>query len=138
LKKELPEAKMVMVTGPRIEPASLPEIKGLAKRAYVHNLFEHLSCADAAVVQGGLSTTMELVATRRPFVYFPLKKHWEQVHHVAFRLDRYQAGIRLDYAQTSIEELAKTLRQTLERPVSYKTVEAGGAARVARRIADLL
>jgi pimeloyl-ACP methyl ester carboxylesterase/predicted glycosyltransferase len=138
LKKDLPEAQMVMVTGPRIEPASLPEIKGLEKRAYVHNLFEHLCCADAAVVQGGLSTTMELVATRRPFVYFPLKKHWEQMHHVAFRLDRYRAGTRLDYAQTSVEELAKTMRLSLERPVNYKTVESGGAARAARRIAELL
>jgi pimeloyl-ACP methyl ester carboxylesterase/UDP:flavonoid glycosyltransferase YjiC (YdhE family) len=138
LRHERPEARMVMVTGPRLEPDSLPDVAGLEKRAYVHDLFEHLACADAAVVQGGLSTTMELVATQRPFVYFPLRKHWEQMHHVAFRLDRYRAGTRLDYAQTSPEMLANALWQSLERPVSYKPVDAGGAARAARRIAELI
>ena len=58
--------------------------------------FAHLACADAAVVQGGLSTTMELVAARRPFVYFPLARHWEQQHFVAHRLDHYGAGVRMD------------------------------------------
>ena len=53
-------------------------------------LFEHLACADVAVVQGGLSTTMELVAARRPFIYFPLAHHWEQQHFVAHRLDHYR------------------------------------------------
>ena len=40
--------------------------------ASVPDLFKHLACADVAVVQGALSTTMELVATGRPFIYFPL------------------------------------------------------------------
>jgi pimeloyl-ACP methyl ester carboxylesterase len=94
LRRDRPDARMVMVTGPRIDPDDLPDIEGLEKRPYVHDLFEHLACCDAAVVQGGLSTTMELVATRRPFIYFPLRKHWEQLHHVAYRLDRYRAGRR--------------------------------------------
>lgn len=138
LRRDLSGARMVMVTGPRIDPASLPEVAGLDKRAYVHDLFEHLACADAAVVQGGLSTTMELVATGRPFVYFPLRGHWEQVHHVSWRLDRYRAGTRLDYARTSPEDLAGALRRALTRPVNSRPVEAGGAARAARRIATLL
>ena len=136
--RERPEARMVMVTGPRIEPASLPEVAGLEKRAYVHDLFKHLACADTAVVQGGLSTTMELVATGRPFVYFPLRKHWEQVHHVAHRLNRYRAGTRLDYTETSPEALANALRQSLERPVNYQAVDAGRATRAARRLAELI
>jgi hypothetical protein len=40
------------------------------------------------VVQGGLSTTMELVACRRPFLYFPLRNHFEQNVHVAHRPSR--------------------------------------------------
>lgn len=138
LRRELPQARMVMVTGPRLEPGSLPEVEGLEKRAYVHDLFEHLSCADAAVVQGGLSTTMELVAARRPFVYFPLHKHWEQVYHVAHRLNHYRAGLRLDYAQTAPADLAKALQRLLSQPVDYRPVEPGGAARAARRIAELI
>ena len=50
------------------------------------------------MVQGGLSTTMDLTACRRPFLYFPLRNHFEQNIHVAHRLDRYRAGRRMDYA----------------------------------------
>ncbi len=132
------DAHMVIVTGPRIDPASLPDVEGLDKRPYVHNLFEHLACADAAVVQGGLSTTMELVATKRPFIYFPLRNHWEQMHHVTYRLDRYGAGIRLDYAATSPERLAGALDEALEHPVNYRNIVPGAARRAAERIASLL
>ena len=97
VRKEEPDARMVMVTGPRLDPGLLPDVEGMEKRGYVDSLFEHLACADLSVVQGGLSTTMELTAARRPFVYFPLAHHWEQQHFVAHRLDHYGAGIRMDY-----------------------------------------
>jgi hypothetical protein len=35
------------------------------------------------VVQGGLTTAMDLTAQKRPFVYFPLRHHLEQNFHVA-------------------------------------------------------
>jgi MFS family permease len=35
---------------------------------------------------------MELTATRRPFIYFPLAHHFEQNLHVRHRLERYRAG----------------------------------------------
>jgi UDP-N-acetylglucosamine:LPS N-acetylglucosamine transferase len=89
---------MLMVTGPRIAPGEVPDVEGLHKRGYVHHLHEHLACADAAVIQGGLSTAMELVALGRPFVCFPLRRHWEQVHHVAHRLAHCGAHMRADYA----------------------------------------
>jgi len=138
LRREVPQARMVMIAGPRLEPDSLPELEGLEKRGYVHDLYAHLACADAAVVQGGLSTTMELVAARRPFAYFPLGGHWEQVHHVVHRLERYRAGTRLDYTETTPEDLAQVLQRLLSQPVDYRAIEPGGAARAARRIAELL
>jgi hypothetical protein len=33
-------------------------------------------------VQGGLTTAMELTANHRPFLYFPLRHHFEQSFHV--------------------------------------------------------
>ena len=71
---------------------------GLEMRPYVHKLYEHLACCDLALVQGGLSTTMELVATRRPFLSFPLQRHFEQCVHVRRRLANYGADRSLDYA----------------------------------------
>jgi UDP:flavonoid glycosyltransferase YjiC (YdhE family) len=135
LRRDLPTARLVMVTGPRIDPKELPEVEGLEKRGYVHGLYEHLACADAAVVQGGLSTTMELVALRRPFVYFPLRRHWEQQHHVAHRLDHYRAGIGLDYATTTPSDLAAAMRSALTLTPRYRPVPQGGARQAADRIA---
>jgi UDP:flavonoid glycosyltransferase YjiC (YdhE family) len=108
------------------------------KRGYVHNLFEHLACADVAVVQGGLSTTMELVAARRPFVYFPLAHHWEQQQFVAHRLDHYRAGVRMDYAATSPRELAEAITTAQRAPTTYRPIRRGGAGQAAAQLAGLL
>ena len=69
----VPGLRMVVVAGPRIDPASLPAHDGLEVHAYVHELYRHLAAADLAVVQGGLTTCMELTAAGRPFLYFPLR-----------------------------------------------------------------
>jgi UDP:flavonoid glycosyltransferase YjiC (YdhE family) len=141
LRKDMPDARMMLVTGPRIDPRQLPDLEGMDKRGYVPNLFEHLACADAAVVQGGLSTTMELVATGRPFIYFPLRRHWEQQHFVTHRLDHYRAGLRMDYATTSPGDLAAAMRTALAQNGTgprYRPVPRGGADRAAERITALL
>ena len=36
---------MIVVTGPRIDPASLPSHDGLEIRTYVHDLYRHLAAA---------------------------------------------------------------------------------------------
>ena len=96
-KELVPALRMVVVAGPRIDPASLPSHDGLEVRAYVHELYRHLAACDLAVVQGGLTTGMELTANRRPFLYFPLRHHFEQNFHVRHRLDRYGAGRCMDF-----------------------------------------
>ncbi len=88
---------MIVVAGPRIDPATLPQRDGLEVRAYVHDLYRHLAACDLAVVQGGLTTAMELTANRRPFLYFPLRHHFEQNFHVRHRLERYGAGRCMDF-----------------------------------------
>jgi pimeloyl-ACP methyl ester carboxylesterase/predicted glycosyltransferase len=138
LREEVPDARVVMITGPRIDPRELPDVEGLEKRPYVHNLFEHLACADAAIVQGGLSTTMELVAAGRPFAYVPLRRHWEQQHYVSYRLSHYGVRTRLDFDQATPDRVAATLKGLLtQRPV-YREIKPGGARRAAERIAALL
>jgi UDP-N-acetylglucosamine:LPS N-acetylglucosamine transferase len=82
------------------------------------NLPRLLAASDVALVQGGLTTTMELVALGRPFVAFPLRNHFEQRLHVRHRLDRYGA--------------------TLAEPPAYRPVATDGAARAAALMAELL
>ncbi len=94
----LPELRMVLVAGPRIDPLSLGVPTDVEVSAFVPNLDRHLAACDLALVQGGLTTCMELAAAGTPFLYFPLKNHFEQNFHVAHRLDRYAAGRRLEFA----------------------------------------
>ena len=134
----VPRLRMVVVAGPRIDPASLPPQDGLEVRAYVPDLYRHLGVCDLAVVQGGLTTTMELTAAQRPFLYFPLRQHFEQNLHVPHRLDRYRAGRRMDYANATPEVIAEAIAEEIGRDVDYLPVATDGAARAAARIADLL
>jgi UDP:flavonoid glycosyltransferase YjiC (YdhE family) len=129
---------MVVVTGPRIDAGTLPRHEGLELRAYVHQLYRHLAACDLAVVQGGLTTCMELTANRRPFLYFPLRHHFEQSFHVAHRLDRYRAGRRMDYATSDPDAIAAAIAAEIGRAVDYRPVETDGAARAASLIAQLL
>jgi hypothetical protein len=89
-------------------------------------------------VQGGLTTCMELTANRRPFLYFPLRHHFEQSFHVPHRLGRYRAGRRMDYASSDPEAIADAVTAELGRPVDYRPVETDGAARAANLIAHLV
>jgi pimeloyl-ACP methyl ester carboxylesterase/predicted glycosyltransferase len=137
-KRRVPALRMVVVAGPRIDPASLPTHDGLEVRAFVPQLYRHLAACDLAVVQGGLTTCMELTANRRPFLYFPLRHHFEQNFHVAHRLDRYRAGRRMDYATSDPDAIAAAITAELGRTVDYRPVETDGAARAANLIAQLV
>jgi predicted glycosyltransferase len=137
-KEQVPELRMVAVAGPRIDPESLPQPEGVEIVGYVDRLYKNLSVCDLAVVQGGLTTTMELAAAKRPFLYFPLKNHFEQNFHVRHRLDQYGAGRYMEYAATSPDDLAAAITHEIGKPVAYRDVETDGAARAARLIAELI
>jgi predicted glycosyltransferase len=130
--------RMIAVAGPRIDPLSLDAPAGVEVRGFVPRLYEHLAACDLAVVQGGLTTTMELVAARRPFLYFPLRNHFEQNRHVRHRLDRYGAGRFMDYDASPPEVIAQAIADEIDRPVAFRPVETDGAARAAALIAEVL
>jgi pimeloyl-ACP methyl ester carboxylesterase len=136
--KAIPGLRMIAVTGPRIDPASVPVPEGVELRGYVPDLYRHLASCDLAVVQGGLTTTMELAAARTPFIYVPLARHFEQQIFVPHRLAQYRAGRRLDYAALDPEYLAEAIVAEIDRPVDYRPVETNGAARAAALLAELL
>ena len=78
------------------------------------------------------------MATRRPFAYVPLRKHWEQQHHVAHRLRHYDARNQIEYRDLTAHRAAEVLRQLVEATVTYRAVPEGGARRAALQIAALL
>ena len=134
----IPGLRMIVVAGPRIDPDSFPARDGLEVHGYVHDLYRHLAACDLAVVQGGLTTTMELTAGQRPFIYVPLRHHFEQNFHVRHRLAQYGAGRCLDYEETAPDVLAEVMAEEISRPVRYRPVETDGAARAAASLAELI
>jgi predicted glycosyltransferase len=130
--------RMIAIAGPRIDPAVLGAPAGVEVHAFVPDLYRHLAACDLAVVQGGLTTTMELAAARRPFLYFPLRNHFEQNRHVRHRLERYGAGRYMDYATSTPEVIAEAIAAEIDRTVDYRPVETDGAARAAALIAPLI
>jgi UDP-N-acetylglucosamine:LPS N-acetylglucosamine transferase len=81
---------------------------------------------------------MELTANRRPFLYFPLRHHFEQNLHVRHRLERYGAGRCMDFESASAVTIAQAIAEEIGREVDYRPVEADGAAKAAAMIAELL
>lgn len=139
-REAIPHLRFVVVRGPRINATDLPDVPGVEQLGYVDNLYQMLVAADAALVQGGLSTTMELVVGQKPFLYFPLVGHFEQNRYVAHRLERYGVppSARIQYRETNAECIAGRLSTLLDNPPHYHAVEEGGARRAAEKIAELL
>jgi predicted glycosyltransferase len=137
-KRLVPDLRMILVAGPRIDPESLPAHDGLEVRGYVDGLYRHLAACDLAIVQGGLSTTMELTALGRPFLYVPLRRHFEQNLHVRYRLERYGAGRCIEYASAAPDALAQAIGEEISRKVDYQPVSTDGAAKAAVLISSLI
>ncbi|TPG14008.1 alpha/beta hydrolase [Pedococcus bigeumensis] len=138
-RRQVPELRFLVVTGPRIDREVLPRRRGVTVRGMVPDLYQHLAAADLAVVQGGLTTCMELTASRTPFLYVPLRNHFEQNFHVRHRLERYRAGSHLPYEEAADPDgLAAAIVANLGKAVDYRPVEDDGAARAAGLIAELI
>jgi UDP:flavonoid glycosyltransferase YjiC (YdhE family) len=129
---------MIVVAGPRIDPDTLDAPAGVEMRAFVPQLDRHLAACDLAIVQGGLTTCMELAAAGTPFLYFPLKNHFEQNFHVAHRLDRYRAGQRMNFETATPERIAEAICTTLKASQRPEPVDGNGARRAAQMLAELL
>jgi pimeloyl-ACP methyl ester carboxylesterase/predicted glycosyltransferase len=138
-RRTMPELRFLVVAGPRIDPASIPRRRGVRVRGFVPDLADYLAACDIAVVQGGLTTCMELTAAGTPFVYVPLEHHFEQQFHVRHRLDRYRAGRPMSYTEAMDPGvLAKVILDEVSARPDFRTVETDGAKRVASMLAELV
>ena len=134
----IPGLRTIIIAGPRIAPSALPRVPGVEIVGYVHDLSRQLAACDVAVVHGGLATTMELTGARRPFLYFPLKHHFEQQRHVRHRLERYRAGRCMDIDTSPPDVVADAIAGELDRQADPRPIEGDGARRAATLIAELL
>ena len=137
-RKLVPELRLIVVAGPRIDPGSLEQQDALEVMGYVQGLYRHLAACDLAIVHGGLTTTMELTASKRPFIYVPLRDHFEQNFHVRHRLNRYRAGRHMEYDDATPEAIAHAIDEEITREVDYRDVASDGATKAAALLAELL
>ncbi|MFW9842536.1 MAG: glycosyltransferase [Candidatus Thorarchaeota archaeon] len=138
LKAEVPDLHMVCVCGELFgydRPTLPPEVE---LHSFIPDLYQHYAACDMAVVVGGGTTTVELTALRRPFIFFPLENQFDQQLYVAERLARHRAGIRMKYDQTTPKSLAATILANIGKDVDHVRIPADGARTAARYIAELL
>ena len=137
LEKRLDGVRMVLVCGPRLAAEALEAPEGVEVRGYVPDLFEHFAACDLAIVQGGGTTTLELTALKRPFLYFPIEGHFEQAM-VAERLERHKAGVRMSLSKTSPRDLAEQVLTTLQSDCAIPPIPVDGGRRAAELIAEMM
>jgi UDP-N-acetylglucosamine:LPS N-acetylglucosamine transferase len=138
IREKVPNLRMVLVCGPRLSADSLDIPPGPDVKQYVPDLYQHFAACDLAVVQCGSTSTLELMALERPFIYFPLEGHCEQELTVASRVARHRAGVRMSYSKTTPESLAREVISNLGKKVDYVPVPISGAAEAARLIIQKL
>lgn len=138
LKKDMPDLHMVCVCG-ELFGTKAPELpQGVEFHGFLPDIYEHYAACDMAVVVGGGTTTAELTALRRPFVFFPLENQFDQQLYVAERLARQGAGIKMKYFDTTPESLANTIRTNIGKEVDWKPIPVDGAQKAARLINGFL
>jgi pimeloyl-ACP methyl ester carboxylesterase/predicted glycosyltransferase len=140
LARRIPGLRFHVVTGPAIDPASLPTHDAMRYQGFVPDFPALAATCDMAIVQGGLSSCMELASLGKPFAYVPLARHFEQQIHVDHRLRHHGLGQRIDYTDLAdFDRLESLIRGMLRAKVPTAGLESsGGAATVAEAIAKLI
>ena len=125
-----PLAHKFSSTGPRLTPVCIRTSPGIEVKGFIPDLYQHFAACDLAVVQGGFSSTLELTSLERPFIYFPIEDNSEQAY-VSKRLNRHQAGIRMDLSKTTPTQLAECIMHHLHDAVTVTTLNTNGAVEAA-------
>jgi UDP-N-acetylglucosamine:LPS N-acetylglucosamine transferase len=138
LKDEVHDLRMVCVCGESYG-STLPQMpSGVMLFRYIDRLYEHFAACDMAIVVGGGTTTVELTALKRPFIFFPLESQFDQQIYISNRLERHGAGIRMTYKDTSPEKLANVVLENLERKATWQPIATNGAQNAAQIISKSL
>jgi hypothetical protein len=134
---DLPGVRMVLVCGPRVPPVAITAPAGVTVLGHVPRLYEHFACCGVAVVQCGGTSTTELAALGRPFLYAPVEGHFEQ-EVIAARLVRYGAGRRVSLSRLTPEGLAAAIAEEYATTPARASMPLDGAARAAEHIVTAL
>jgi len=138
VKATIPDLHMVLCCGARLNPDALDVPSGIEVRSYIPELYEHYAACDLAVIVGGGTTSTELTALKKPFIFFPLEKQFDQYVYISERLARYNAGIKMLYYETTPEMLAEKIINNIGKEVNYGDVPVNGAQNGAKLIKEMI
>jgi len=138
VKETIEDLRMILVCGPRLKRDSIEVPEGVGCLGYVPSLYLHFAASDLVVTQGGGTSTLELTALRRLFLYFPLENHYEQQVFVSERLERHGAGVRMSFRDATPESLAEAILANIGGEARYPSIRADGARRAAETIVQLV
>jgi len=138
LKAKIPDLHMIFVCGELfgLNPPKLPS--GAELYNYIPDIYEHYAACDLAVVVGGGTTTIELTALRKPFIFFPLENQFDQQLYIADRIARHRAGVKMRYYETTPELLAQTIMDNIGKEVETIPIRTDGAQKAAQLICEFL
>ncbi len=138
LKQEIANLHMVFVCGELygLEPPRLPE--GAEMYSFLPNIYEHYAASDLAIIVGGGTTSIELTALGKPFLFFPLENQFDQQLYVSERIARHGIGVRMEYRQTTPQMMANAIKENMGRSVEIGDIPFDGAVKAAQIIAEQL
>jgi len=138
IREQLPNLRMVLIGGPRLCIDTFRAPSEVERFGYVPDLYRYFAACDLAVVQGGASSTIELTALQKPFLYFPIEHHCEQALYVHERQKRYGAGSRMELSQTTPDTLAAAVLKSIGKRARYPSIPCDGSKLAAMEIARIL
>jgi len=137
VEKKIPGFQMVLACGPRIDPEEVDVAPGVETHGYLPDLIKHFAACDLAIILAGHTSSNELIALQKPFIYFPIAQHFEQ-EDIAKRLSKRNIGIEMSFESTTPELLAETIMTNIEKEVDYPYVNINGAKKAAEIITQLI
>lgn len=138
MKKRIPDLRMVAVGGGMFSPESVDLPSEVMVRGYVPDLHEHFAASDLSIIVGGGTSATELTALKRPFIYFPLERQFDQQVYIPRRLARHRAGVRMTFRDTTPEDLAEAALENMGKEVDYADIPLDGAEKAAKLIGEML
>jgi UDP-N-acetylglucosamine:LPS N-acetylglucosamine transferase len=135
--EKIPGLQLILVTGPRLSVDSVTIPEGITVKGFIPRLYEHFAACDLAIVQAGATSTLELTALRRPFLYFPIEGHCEQAN-VARMLTQHGAGIQMRLKDTTPGLLAEIMKDNIGKKQSYPAIPTNGAELAAGHLVNAI
>lgn len=111
--KEIDCDKIIMITGPQIDPDFIPDSDKIIKKKFLENITEWMKISDVIVSLAGHTTTMEIASIGIPSIIVPVENHSEQLKN-ALAMKKYGISYVRKINRINPRELAEDISNILK------------------------